>query len=338
MGSSIPELGIIDASVKIPRMVLAGSAASDEIHKQAYNTQVEPPKGEVTPEPPKEPTETPITPAGNTAPVDDQTWEHKFKSMEGRYKAEVPRLRDQIRALSEQIANLQGVMATMEAAAKKESTPPELRAESLITADELKDYGEEFLSVVGKKAKQELVPLVASLQEEIKGLKSQLGNVGTSLATNARDKMFGQLDSSVSNWREINQDEKFLDWLGLQAPYTSDTRMDLLQKAFRQNDAPLVLSFFKGFLSEEAALDPTKGPKPNGADNSGKVPLESLVAPGRARTAAGKETPAEKPILTTRDIANFYSLVQQGKYRGRDKERAEHEAMIFDAQRDGRIR
>jgi prefoldin subunit 5 len=334
---SIPELGIIDDSVKLPRMVLAGIALSEDTHKQAYNTEPakEPPKeGEVTPEPPKEP----VTPAGNTLPVDEQSWEHRYKSMEGRYKAEVPRLREQIRSMNDQIASLQSTMAAMEAAPKPVETPKELKAQSLITADELKDYGEEFLSVVGKKAKEELVPLVASLQEEIKGLKSQLGNVGTSLAVNARDKMFGSLDKELSDWREINQKQEFLDWLDLPDAYSGDTRMNLLRRAFERNDAPRVLAFFQGFLSEEAALDPARVSKPNGADNSGKVPLENLVAPGRARTAAGKDSTPEKPILTTRDIANFYSLVQQGKYRGRDKERAEHEAMIFEAQKDGRIR
>lgn len=69
-----------------------------------------------------------------------------------------------------------------------------------------------------------------------------------------------------------------------------------------------------------------------------KVPLAKFAAPGRAKTAAGTSAPAEKPIITRAQIAAFYADIANGKYRGKDAEKAKLEATIFEAQREGRIR
>ena len=70
----------------------------------------------------------------------------------------------------------------------------------------------------------------------------------------------------------------------------------------------------------------------------GRVPLEKFAAPGGAKTVAAQGAPAEKPIISPTQIAQFYSDVRAGRYVGRDSEKDRAEKMIFDAQREGRVR
>ena len=64
------------------------------------------------------------------------------------------------------------------------------------------------------------------------------------------------------------------------------------------------------------------------------MPLAHLAAPGRA-TQSATSVPAEKPIISSADISAFYTAAAAGKYSQEDF--ARYEAMIFEAQKDGRI-
>lgn len=267
---------------------------------------------------------------------DDQSWEHRYKSMKGRYD----RSETQIRALTDQISGLQNVISTMQVQAPQHDTPYELKAERFITAEEEQDYGSEFLSVVGKKAKEELSPEVSRLRQEIEGLKSQLTGVGSYVQQDVRSRMEATMNDRLPNWRDVNTDPDFLSWLKLPDPYSGVIRHELLKTAYERNDTPRVLNFFQGFLSEEAAMAPAdSGPDFRGsASTQDKVPLATFAAPGRAKTAAASGAPAEKPVFTRAQIAKFYAEVAARKYVGREAEKDRVENQIFDAEREGRIR
>ena len=353
-----------DPDVKIPAGVKAAAAKADAAFKAAYGSPSEPDTTPAdTPEPPQA---TAGEPAGATEPKESQpsreqvapaplsstqeasqgiNWEHRFNSMKGRHD----KAQDSIKQMSEQIVNLQNVLATMSAGGQSEPrgyVPSELRAESLLSPQEVSEYGEEFLDVVGKKAQEAATPLVSSLKQEINELRQQLGHVGGSIAQNARERMFGQLDESIEGWRDINKDPRFLQWLALPDTYSGAIRHNLLKAAWERNDTPRAAAFFKGFLAEEAAVDPARGNLPNGSQGpgysqnnqrtNGKVPLDTFAAPGRAKSAAGN-IPAEKPLITRSQISNFYAQCAAGKYRGNEQEKSRLERMIFDAHAEGRI-
>jgi hypothetical protein len=124
----------------------------------------------------------------------------------------------------------------------------------------------------------------------------------------------------------------------------------LIANAFEAHDAPRVLRFFNGFLAEEAAAgnpsgfgsEPPQAPavpsNGNGGQRQSRVSLERLAAPGRARSGASATAPSsEKPLISTAQISRFYADVAANRYRGREAEKNSLEAMIFEAQRDGRI-
>lgn len=334
----------VDPSVRIPDAVRAAGARADELYRQSMG-QTEP-AAEPAPEPeakpaepapqaeakPSEPAPQAQQPRPTAMVTDEASWEHRYNSMKGRYE----RSQQQLQAMSDQINNLQNIIATMEArVGTAQQPPPELRAERLITPEEEKDYGSEFLNVVGKKAKEELLPIVSQYEHKIAELEAKLQGVGGYVQQNARQAMMSRMDAELPSWRDVNLSDDFKSWLALPDTYSGVIRHDMLRAAFERNDTPRVLAFFKGFLAEEAAVAPATREEPE--ERKAQIPLESLAAPGRAKTAAAS-APVEKPIFTRAQIAKFYADVGAGKYRGRDKEKDKLEAQIFEAQAEGRIR
>lgn len=349
---SAKSLPATDPNVKIPAAILASAARADQAYNSVYNPEpAEGPEGQsqenepAAPETPA-PETPPVTAQGNEPPLaaapkgdDEQSWEHRYKSMKGRYD----RAEQQLRTMSDQIASLQNVIATMQVEQPAaQSAPAEMRAERLITPEEEADYGSEFLSVVGKRAKEELLPIVSQYEQKIAQLEAKLAGVGGYVQQDARQRMESTLREQVADIDNINRNPHFLAWLKLPDPYSGAIRHSLLKEAYDRNDAARVVAFFKGFLSEEAALDPAPSAGPDqtqmAAPPPGKVPLEAFAAPGRAKTAAAANAPAEKPIFTRAQIAKFYAESAAGKFRGREAEKDRTEQQIFEAEREGRIR
>jgi hypothetical protein len=348
-------IGNIDESVKVPAAIRAAAAQAEAAYHAAYNPQNEEQDGDQTQEQeatsaettetaPVETFETPaneVSKNANSAPEpakseDDQSWEHRYNSMKGRFD----RSQKQIKDLSEQIASLQSIVATLEMQRPVASSAgAETKTERFITPEEESDYGAEFLSVVGKKAKEEMLPIVKQYETKIAELEAKLQGVNGYVSQSARTRMLSDLDDKVPEWREINRNEEFLAWLELPDLYSGAIRHELLKAAYERNDAPRVLAFFNGFLAEEAATRPATSAVAQ--ETGARAPVldaSKLAAPGRAKSAAGTSAPAEKPIFTGAQIAKFYAEVAAGKYRGKEAEKDRLEGQIFEATRDGRVR
>jgi len=249
----------------------------------------------------------------------------------------------------EQIAHLQSVVDDLQQQASSASKPDAKHSfEKLITDKELSDYGPELLEVMGKKAKEDLGPLFADMQAKIDQLEGQLRGTRKEVVKNTRQRMFEALNEQCPQWEVLNEDPHFLSWLQLPDRFSGAIRSDLLNAANERNDAPRVLAFFQGFLEEaarvpataEQGLPETPGALPPAVDTAqpnsyAKVPLESLAAPGRAKTTAAS-APVEKPLITRQQVSTFYANKAAKRYT--DAEAGRLEAMIWDAQKDGRIR
>ena len=337
----------IDPNVKIPAAVLAQSAEADKLHQAAYSQEADPnnPNPEAPPAPAADTQAPPQVTPQVSQPVPAEEPPQRSEtiqngSWEQRYWSLYARLQQAEAGLSverENNAALRGMLATMQTAPQPQDTPQQ-QAQSLLSEQERADYGEELLSVVGKKAREELMPVVQPLLDEINSLRQQVGHQGAFVAKSARQSMFDYLSKELPDWRAINKKSEFLAWLDLHDPLSGAKRKDMLKAAFEANQSPRVLAFFQGFLNENP-IAPTAGTQ-QAATPATKTPLESLAAPGRAKTSsAAPEAPAaDKPIYTQLQIKQFYADSAQGKYRGREEEKGKIEADIFAAQREGRIR
>ena len=119
----------------------------------------------------------------------------------------------------------------------------------LITEDERRAYGDEALSVMERKAREVVGPVVNDLNRQNQQLRSELQRV------KAHD-IYSTLDQNMPNWREINTSQEFLDWLRVPDPCSGAAKSALLRAAFDSGDAGRVLAIFNGSLPSTRSSRP----------------------------------------------------------------------------------
>lgn len=326
---------------------VAAQAAQDEIDNLLNEVE---PKPEAEPKPTADVTELHPKPEGGdpdpTPEVKPERtdWKQKYAVLKGKYDAEVPRLSQDLREYKDRVTALEDKMAEVATQAVAVEETPEVRAD--FTAEEIADYGEDLLDVIGRKARSivesEYRPQISKLQGEVSQLSTQLGETGQKVGKFETNEVFAQLDSTVKDWRAINVDPEFHGWLDQIDPFSGETRKDLLLKAFNRKNAQQVRAFFDKYTQENAAVVP---PTPTDPDPSGQggterstLDLGNYVAPGTPRSGGTAGAPKEKRFWTNAEIGRFYGQVQKGHYKNRPEDKARIEADIVAATREGRIK
>lgn len=261
-----------------------------------------------------------------------EDYEQRYRSLEGRYRADMERSAQRAMQLERELA------------ARAAPPPPTTEQDKpLLTPEEIQEYGPDFVDMVQRVAQQSQRPLLSQITQ----LQSQLEATGRSMALNANDRMHQYMNSAVPGWSEVNNHPDFIAWSRLPDVYSGAIRQGLMQDAWNKGDGPRVEAFFRGFLAEQgvsvpqghqgAPAAPTQPQPTNGSAGppQPRVTLESLAAPGRARSAPPQ--PADKPVYTQAQILKFHTDVATGRFRGSEADRAAIDRDIFAAQHEGRI-
>ncbi len=296
------------------------------------------------------PVAAPVQPAGS-ATID---WEQRYRVVEGKYRAEVPRLKQQIQDLQDELRTLKDLLASRvvqpAASAPAASAQPAQRVK-LVTPEEEKEWGPDLLGMVRKVVQEESQSITAEVDRRIAPVQQRIDRVAgavqdttKAVEKKSREAVFDALDAQVQNWTAMNDDPLFNEWLEQVDPFSGQQRGTLLKQAFEAHDAPRVVAFFTGYLSEHATVSPPATPQPTPAPATPapagtQVTLESLVAPGTPNAGAPR-TPdgSEKRIYTHAQVKDFYELKRRNKTGLTPQQIAAVDADIFAAGREGRIR
>ena len=128
-----------------------------------------------------------------------------------------------------------------------------------------------------------------------------------------------------------------MDWLNKEDSFSGVERGRLLSQAFKGGKAKPVIAIFQSYLKENAAVS-TDTSGPSGEDDSPKVDINTLVAPGKTRaTRKVADAHKGKPEWTEQEVAAFYADCQRGKFKDDPKEQRRIEEDIFAAVREGRM-
>lgn len=262
----------------------------------------------------------------------------KYKTLQGMYNAEVPRLHQQNREMQQRIQQMEQLLASV-SQQPSQSAAQVPTTEKYVTEQDVAEYGDS-LDMMRKVSKEELHPLyqrIASLESTLKQLHSsvvpQVQAVAQRQAVSAEQQFWSDLSVAVPNWREINDNDAFQSWLLDVDPLTGIARQTYLEDAQRAQDARRVANFFRTWLEISG-----QAPVAHSSEraNSSASELEKQVAPGRSRSA-GTPPASKAKMYTPTDISKFFDDVRAGKYKGREQDRSRIERDIFAAQREGRI-
>jgi len=277
--------------------------------------------------------DTTVAPA--SPPVDDKSFEQRWRSLQGIYNAQAQELNN----TKQRIAQLEQVLATMQSTPVVAPAPAQPAARLVTEADD-EEFGDRYVDFVRRAAKDETTALMAtveSLRSEVASLKSLAPVVNTVAATqrkSASDQFFADIAQAVPEWQRINADTRFHEWLVTPDPMTGIARQTYLEAAQNSLDASRAVNIFRSWI--QASGTPAVTPVPARTPTPAVSELERQIAPGRP-TATSVPSKEGARQWTPQDITAFYDEVRRGMYKGREAERAETERDLFRAQAEGRV-
>jgi len=338
----------IDPHVKLPTAIANASAAIDRFYEaQRTGQPVEPPGVPVpiepptpppqpepqapqpppqpelqAPQPPPQPEPQHDEPVPTPQQIQGDEWANRYNAMRGRLGAETKKFNAAIATKDQQILELHNRLSQLSDEVVKSSQllsqvsrqppqPPQ-PVTPLITDEDLEKHGADTVDFVQRAAR-------LAVGSELETLQRQNNQLQQQLSRSAKTAMNAELTREVPNWREINTDKRFLQWLRKPNIYTGRTNKELLDAAAGAADAPRVAAFFKGFLSEEKVTghqpDPA-APVPPVAPRKAAVDLASLAAPGSGKPASGSDmyVPPSKPIYKQSDFERVRRAKAKGQY------------------------
>jgi len=226
-------------------------------------------------------------------------WEHKFRVLQGKYDAEVPRLNQELREIKDRLNQADQQ--------RQQQAEQNLRP----NFDELRDV--ESDEVVNAFQKQQ--EIIDKQNQIISDLRNRVDALGDNTAQSSERLFYSTLAQIVPDWATVNQDSRFLAWLGDIDPYTGVTRQQLLANAASNLDAQRAAFFFTSWKETVKKKSPQVSPKTQGSS----------------------DMPVQSKTYTAAEIKKFYDDITKGKYRHNPEERKAREDEYNRAQREGRI-
>ena len=286
---------------------------------------VQPSGGDVAPRP--------VEQEHSTGDIDEESLEHKFRTLQGKYTAEVPRLHAEKRELTNRVQQLEQLIGSLSQKPAQQQEP----AQKLITDQDIEDYGDS-IDVMRRVFREETSSKDAELAELRQLVRQMQGTVvpqvhqlSQNYAVSNEQRFWADLQTTVPDWQDINADKGFQSWLLEVDPLTGIARQTYLDDAQRQLDARRVANFFTAWKGTSGVPEARTERETQAASE-----LERQVAPGKGRSG-GNKPQGEARTYSSEDIKKFFADVQRGKYRGKEAERDRIERDIFAAQREGRI-
>jgi len=172
-----------------------------------------------------------------------------------------------------------------------------------LSDQDYQDYGSDLVSFSKRAALDVVAP-------QLQNLEAQNHELQRRLAREARHRMDAAVEAAIPNYRTIDQDPLWHQFLLTVDPLSGRQRQVLLNDAIANADAGRAIAFFRTFLQQGGA---TSHASSHGSSYG-------------ARRAASS---ANGPIYTGEQIKRLYEQNRRGAYRGREQQWAEGRVMAL---------
>ncbi len=278
-----------------------------------------------------EPKEEPLQPAQPvvqetqaTPVVPDETWEQRFRIMEGKFKAEVPRLYEQNRDLAERLEHALSALEEKEVKQSKQDT-------KLVVDADVEAFGADLIDMVRRAAREEFTGMYSTLLEDLDArfgkVTEKVKQTEQEVAKSATEKFWDSVLEKHSDFDTVNNDPRWFAFLDVRVPGARFTRRALAENAIEAKDAVALneqLSLFK-----ESIAKPATTAKPKPSLNSQVAPNTSSASTPVADTPTGKVWTGQE-YAAALDHRNLQRMTRE-----------EYEALVNEAETafaEGRVR
>lgn len=262
-------------------------------------------------------------------PDEGTDWKQKYKTLQGMYDAEVPRLHGQVKELTGNLAKLEATIAKQQDEQKvlAEKAQKAEAVARLVTDDDVETFGEDLIEVQRKVARE----VTAEFKAELDALKSEnakLRESVDSVGTKAAEASFEQnLHRLVPDFDSINASKEWIDWLNEVDPILRGPRMSVAQDAYARGDAEAVAHYVHLYKAGKpvapAKVDPAKD-------------VERQIQPDRSAGGA-KQSANSGHIYSNAEIQGMFNKAIKLSNSGRIDEAHKLEAEIDAAYQSGRV-
>jgi hypothetical protein len=321
--------------MSVPSQVAAQAEAARKIQEDLGKPPADPNN---PPENEASSPESTTAPVPSPPPADD--WQHKYRTLQGMFNAQIGKLQ---RELNDLRAENAAIKAAPPPSAAPVTTPAPAQAiqDKYVTDKDEQEFGADTIDLIRRAAREEFAGQLSAERDRVAKLEAALATMQTDIVpkldkvaettkVNAEQTFWSTLQARVPDWRAINDSQDFHTWLLAEDPITGNTPQSYLEAAQAAGNVERVVAVFDTWKGMQTSA-PTPPPKPSPAVSE----LEKQIAPGRGRGA--DPTPEEKKTYTREEVAQFYRDVTMGKYVGREQEKTQLERAIFSASQEGRV-
>ena len=307
---------------RLPRKVREQAAAAEAALQGITEEKEAPPVEEVASESPAPeevveavPETQPEEAASEEVELDEAKWEERYKALQGKYNAEVPRLHLEVKDLKESVRDSgesESLRREIEAL-KTQLNQPVAPAQSAHIDKIREDYGDELANAFAASRSE---------NDQLRAQVQDLMNLTTQIQTSST---LGTLSSMLADqgidFDQANNDPLFLDWLSQVDTFAGVPRQQLLSQAYEAGDLPRAAQFFIAYAGNQASTRIEPKPK---ASMEEHVKVQSQAAPKQ-------DVPVQPVQWTQGQIQEFYRNKTAGMYSAEEAERLENQ--LFSALR-----
>jgi hypothetical protein len=213
------------------------------------------------------------------------------------------------------------------------SAPIEPGHSRYLKKEEREQYGDEILDMQARMAKGVAEDVVEqAVQARVAPYLSKIEELEQRVADTSDSSFWDKVEEKIPDAQTINAtDPMWFDFLSAVEPGTGLTFRQIGENAYNSRDTARMVRLFEVFFAG-------RGEGSQGNVTPAEPAARPPVKPGKvADKNAVPPAPVAKPKIRESELKSFYSDVARGRYRGRDKERAEREAILESAVQEGRI-
>jgi hypothetical protein len=193
---------------------------------------------------------------------DTTDWKQKYQTLDGKYRAEVPRLSAEIVQWRDYAAGLSKRVGELEEAVKVAASQPKPKDDGVETDRDFQELALEnpnFAKVI-QNIKDDYEAKLSILRREKETLESgvtaDIKSVKEDLQLSKQERFdLAMRNFGVPDWREVDYDPAFKEWLNTTVPYTNATKLELLVAAAKNLDAKTASQFFLDFKASQTPVE-----------------------------------------------------------------------------------
>lgn len=281
----------------LPTNVEKQGAAADELQKKLMEGTLNTEEEVTAQETPEGGKKEPVKKQENDETHKTENFEAKYKVLQGKYDAEVPRLAQQVEQLSatvesqkilidgqkERILALEGIIASgKQSGGEEEKGTGETGTPELLNPDDFEDYGSEMYQLIDRVnsiLKKSVESKTQQAAEPDDTLKKDVEALKESDTKRLQREFFSEIKKAVDNWEKINEMDEWKVWLGERDPISGLTYQQCLDDSARKFDATRAANVFKKFIKLNPALNTQSNGEDTTAEETGDNELGEQVIP-----------------------------------------------------------